>query len=67
MIASLIEDKSYAWTDEDLGKLTSGNLLRVFREVEAVKIFLEYEEPYQDWIPKEDYNPEETDCMTRVE
>ena len=51
LFAALIED---GWTDEELGKLASGNLIRVFKEVEAVRDSLASEEPYQAWIPKED-------------
>ena len=68
LLAALIENtEGYTWTDDDLGKLASGNLIRVFKEVEAVRDSLADEAPYQSWIPKEDFAEEETGCMTQVE
>merc|ERR1712095_214269 len=56
LIAALIEDESQEWTNEELGMLASGNIIRVMRDVEAVRDMLaaEGEEPYQTWIPDED-------------
>ena len=33
LIEAIIEDDSFEWTDEDLAKLTNGNILRVFRDL----------------------------------
>ena len=68
LLAALIENtEGYTWTDADLGNLASGNLIRVFKEVEAVRDSLADEAPYQSWIPEEDFAPEEIGCMTEVE
>ena len=67
LIAALIEDPTFNWTDEEFGKLASGNIIRVFHEVEAVKESLSDEEPYQYWIPSEDLNPDEITCNTQVD
>lgn len=68
LLAALIETtEGYTWTDSDLGKLASGNLIRVFKEVEAVRDSLTEEPPYQTWIPREDFLEEETVCKTQVE
>eukprot|EP00095_Tigriopus_kingsejongensis_P006676 maker-scaffold660_size117387-snap-gene-0.34 protein:Tk06676 transcript:maker-scaffold660_size117387-snap-gene-0.34-mRNA-1 annotation:"hypothetical protein DAPPUDRAFT_196706" len=59
LFAALLED---GWTEEDLGKAASGNLIRVFKEVEVVRDSLKGEIPYQEWIPSADINPGESDC-----
>ena len=61
VFAILLED---GWTEEELGKLSSNNLLRVLREVESVSDSLQFMEPRQEWIPKTDYLPEELNCKT---
>ena len=35
MLAALIEDTEFEWTDEDLGKLANQNLIRTLRSVEV--------------------------------
>ena len=41
LIEAIIEDDSVEWTDEDLAKLTNGNIIRVFRDEHGViKYFL---------------------------
>lgn len=68
LLAALIEHtEGYTWTDSDLANLASGNLIRVFKDVEAVRDSLVDETPYQSWIPQEDIAEEETGCMTQVE
>ena len=52
------------WTAEELGKLASNNLIRVLREVEIVRDDLAQMEPMQNWIPEEDYSPEEKSCKS---
>ncbi len=47
LFAALLEDTTFEWTEEDLGKLASGNLIRVMREVEAVRDSLQFEAPKQ--------------------
>ena len=55
VFAALIEHSAYEWTDEDLGKLASGNIIRVMREVELVRDVLQLEKkPDNTWIPDED-------------
>ncbi len=64
VFAALLEDSTFEWTEEDLGKLASGNLIRVFKNVEAVRDGLANEIPYQSWIPVSDYEPEEKGCKS---
>ena len=52
------------WSEEDLGKLASNNLIRVLEEVEHVRDGLANEEAYQAWIPSSDLHPEEKTCIT---
>lgn len=57
------------WTRNDLKKLAGLNLLRVMKEVEAVRDALRHEEPYEDLIPYNDLirdNPTQG-CRTDVE
>ena len=63
VFAALIEDGEFEWTDEELGKVASGNLIRVLREVEEVRDLLAVEgkRPDNTWIPKEDVG-EDTEC-----
>ena len=35
MLAALIEDTEFEWSDEDLGKLANQNLIRTLRSVEV--------------------------------
>ena len=39
MLAALIEDTEFEWSDEDLGKLANQNLIRTLRSVEVRLIF----------------------------
>ena len=62
LFAVLLED---GWTEEELGKLASGNLIRVLKEVEGMRDFLSIEAPYQANMPVEDFNaPAETACRS---
>ena len=54
LFATLLDDPDVDWTAEDLEKLASRNLIRVFKEVEGVRDALKYEVPYQEWIPRGD-------------
>ncbi len=54
LFAALLDDPEVDWTAEDLEKLASRNLIRVFKEVEGVRDALKYEVPYQEWIPRAD-------------
>ncbi len=65
MFAALLEDPEVDWTPEELEKLASRNLIRVLKEVEAVRDALGYEEPYQEIIPVEDLK-ENTQCMSEI-
>ena len=64
VFAALLEDTTYEWTEEDLGKVASGNLIRVFKEVEAVRDSLADEAARQNWIPVGDFEPDETQCKS---
>ena len=64
LFAALLEDTSVAWTEEDLGKLASKNLIRVFKQVEMVRDQLRDEQPHQNWIPTEDVLPAEKYCKS---
>ena len=37
LFAALLESDDVEWTEEDLAKLASKNLIRVFKEVEAIR------------------------------
>ena len=63
IFAALLDDTEYFWTKEELGKLASGNIIRVLSEVENVRDALSYEEPYQVLIPVQDLKPN-TYCMS---
>ena len=52
------------WTEEELGKLASNNLIRVLREVEIVRDELGQMEPMQNWIPENDYDSSEMNCKS---
>jgi len=65
LFAALLEDPEIDWTPEELEKLASRNLIRVLREVEAVRDSLSYEDPYQDLIPVQDLAGN-TQCMSEV-
>jgi len=56
VFAALIEDKTYDWTDEELGMVASQNLINTFRSVEEVRDLLasEGEQPDNSWIPEVD-------------
>lgn len=60
LFATLLEQN---WTESDLGKLASGNLIRVWKEVEAVRDNLSDEKPKQNWIPEDDLN-DDTFCLS---
>ena len=63
LFAALLDNPEVKWSPQDLEKLASGNLIRVFKEVEAARDALKYEEPYQDWIPKQDLK-NNTQCLS---
>ena len=52
------------WSEEDLAKLASKNLIRVLKEVEDIRDELAQVPPFQDWIPQDDVFPEEKSCST---
>lgn len=43
------------WTEEELGKLASGNLVRVWREADFVRDQLVQIPPFEDRIPENEY------------
>ena len=57
------DDPEVDWSAQDLEKLASGNLIRVFKEVEGVRDVLTYEEPYQEWIAQQDLK-NNTQCLS---
>ena len=66
VFAALIEDAEFEWTDEDLGKLASGNLIRVLKEVEEVRdlLAIEGQKPDNTWISSEDLG-DDTACNSK--
>lgn len=64
LFAALLEDPEVSWSEEDLGKLASKNLIRVFKQVEIVRDQLKDEQPHQNWIPTEDIFPAEKYCRS---
>ena len=62
LFAALLDD---GWTEEELGKLASNNLIRVLSHVEDIaNNELNDEQPYQDWISPDDLTPEEKVCTS---
>lgn len=61
LFAALLED---GWTEDELGKLASGNLIRVLEKVEEVRDELSAEEPFQEWIPSNDLSSDEKKCVS---
>ena len=51
------------WTDQELGKLASGNLIRVWGEVEAVRDNMQHEDPLEDLIDPADLG-DNTQCYS---
>jgi len=63
---TLIKDKTFEWTDEDLEKLAGRNILRVFRAVEKVRDDQAQRKADNKWIdPK--YMRGKTECRTMRE
>ncbi len=54
IFTALIEDTEFNWTDDDLAKLASGNVLRVLREVEAVRDSRRDQKAPMQWIDKDE-------------
>ena len=63
LFAALIESE-VAWTDEELGLLAQGNLLRAMRAMEATRDALQNAPINQAWVPKDDFEPGEKTCMS---
>ena len=57
-----MEDTEFNWTEEDLAKISNGNILRAMREMENVRDNLANRIPEQDWIPESDFNTDELTC-----
>merc|ERR1719320_963090 len=53
------------WTDQELGKLASGNVIRVWREVEAVRDSMQRDDPLEEFIDPEDLG-NNTACYNRL-
>lgn len=66
IFAALLEDTEFEWTQEDLEKVASKNIIRVLKQVEQVRdeLLVAQEEPFQMWIPKEDFHKEELICTS---
>ena len=65
LLAGLIESE-VEWTDDDLGKLASGNLIRAMREMEQVRDTLSFLAPVQEIIPEADFEEDEKACMSEM-
>jgi len=64
----LIEESKFFWTDEDLAKLASKNVLRVMKQVETVRDRLKEEKKMSDHtVMKFDYDNEESACKSRID
>lgn len=63
LFAALLEDSNIQWTPEELKKLASGNLIRVFKEAEQVREALKGELPHTTFIPVSDLG-QDTACMS---
>ena len=63
LFAALIESE-VEWTDEELGLIAQGNILRAMREMEAVRDALQGSPINQAWLPKEEFETGETECMS---
>ena len=63
LFAALIEDDEFEWTDEDLAKLSSLNLINTFKAVEGVRDMLAKQgvKPDNSWIPIADLG-NDTSC-----
>ena len=61
LFAVLLEQN---WTEDDLGKIASGNIIRVWKKVEEVRDMLKAENPKQNWIPKKDLEEEDVACAS---
>jgi len=61
LFAVLLEQN---WTEEDLGKIASGNIIRVWKKVEEVRDMLQSEIPSPNWIPKDDLLEENLACSS---
>jgi len=64
LLQALVESKEIEWSDEDLGKLTSGNLIRVFREAEEIRDEIQGREADNDWIPEGDLVSSDAGCKS---
>ena len=60
LFAVLLEQN---WSEADLGMIASGNIIRVWKEVEMVRDNLRDESPHQKWVPVEDLQ-NDTYCMS---
>ena len=58
--------ESCSWSEEDLGKLASGNLIRVWKEVEAVRDSLQNEDPIEELIDQRDIGEENLGCYASL-
>ncbi len=47
LFAALLDDTEFDWTEDELGKLASGNLIRTMRGAEAVRDEMAGEQPRQ--------------------
>ena len=58
--------ESFSWSEEDLGKLAGGNLIRVWKEVEAVRDSLQNEDPIEELIDQRDIGEENLGCYASL-
>lgn len=64
LFVALLEDETHDWTEDDLAKISSGNLLRVFKKVEEVRDKMKRQDPEQSWIDPNDLYRSETSCQS---
>ena len=58
--------ESCSWSEEDLAKLAGGNLIRVWKEVEAVRDSLQNEDPIEELIDQRDIGEENLGCYASL-
>ncbi len=63
LFAALIED---GWQEDDLAKVANGNILRAFREMEAVRDSLAGDRWDETRMDDDDWDSSETGCMYEV-
>lgn len=66
LFAALLEDTEFDWTEEDLVKLSQGNILRAMRQMESVRDNQVNKQPEQDILALDAFTQEELTCNSAV-